>query len=189
MWLFTSRILDDYQWMLVNPEVLIFMEWSSLKRLLKKKWGKMSHHSEDNFMSACSDSFWEPGNYKRTTKRIEDGHKLCNDLMSMVAERADIEKNYAKQLKTWATKWNNLIEKGRNLIRIVWSGIIKVWSFQVRNMGRWRQPGKQSWWSQTDGVICTCESRMISTTRSTTSSNSGRRTTITKSVFDLKKRK
>jgi len=73
---------------------------------------KMSQHSEDNFMSACSDSFWEPGNYKRTTKRIEDGNKLCGDLMSLVTERAEIEKSYSKQLKAWAAKWNNLIEKG-----------------------------------------------------------------------------
>jgi len=72
----------------------------------------MSHHSEDNFTSACSDSFWEPGNYKRTTKRIEDGNKLCGDLMSLVSERAEIEKNYSKQLKAWASKWNNIIEKG-----------------------------------------------------------------------------
>jgi len=75
--------------------------------------GTMSHHSgEDNFTSACSDSFWEPGNYKRTTKRIEDGNKLCDNLMSLVAERAEIEKNYAKQLKAWANKWNTSIEKG-----------------------------------------------------------------------------
>ena len=72
----------------------------------------MSHHSEDTF-AAGSDSFWEPGNYKRTTKRIEDGHKLCNDLMTLVAERADIEKGYSKSLKMWAVKWNNLIEKGK----------------------------------------------------------------------------
>jgi hypothetical protein len=71
----------------------------------------MSHHSEDNFM-AGSDSFWEPGNFKRTTKRIEDGNKLCNEFILLVQERADIEKGYAKQLKTWAAKWNNTIEKG-----------------------------------------------------------------------------
>lgn len=73
----------------------------------------MSHHSDDNMLIASSDSFWEPGNYKRTTKRIEDGYKLCNELMTLVQERADIEKTYAKSLKSWSKKWNDLIEKGK----------------------------------------------------------------------------
>ena len=82
---------------------------------------------EDNFTSACSDSFWEPGNYKRTTKRIEDGNKLCDNLMSLVAERAEIEKNYAKQLKAWANKWNTSIEKGTpGIILYLASWICKV---------------------------------------------------------------
>ncbi|KAK6626379.1 hypothetical protein RUM43_006690 [Polyplax serrata] len=72
----------------------------------------MSHHSDDNMLIASSDSFWEPGNYKRTTKRIEDGYKLCSEFLAMVQERADIEKNYAKSLKAWSKKWNELIEKG-----------------------------------------------------------------------------
>jgi len=73
----------------------------------------MSHHSDDNLLVATSDSFWEPGNYKRTTKRIEDGYKLCNDLMTLIQERADIEKTYSKNLKGWSKKWNELIEKGK----------------------------------------------------------------------------
>lgn len=73
---------------------------------------RMSHHSDDNMLIASSDSFWEPGNYKRTTKRIEDGYKLCSEFLAMVQERADIEKNYAKSLKAWSKKWNELIEKG-----------------------------------------------------------------------------
>ncbi|XP_050509058.1 protein kinase C and casein kinase substrate in neurons protein 1 isoform X2 [Diabrotica virgifera virgifera] len=72
----------------------------------------MSHHSDDNMLIATSDSFWEPGNYKKTTKRIEDGYKLCQELISLVGERADIERNYAKSLKAWSKKWNDAIEKG-----------------------------------------------------------------------------
>lgn len=52
------------------------------------------------------------GNYKKTTKRTEDGFKLCNDLVLLIQERAEIEKIYAKSLKTWSKKWNELIEKG-----------------------------------------------------------------------------
>ena len=73
---------------------------------------EMSHHSEENLLTATSGSFWEPGNYKRTTKRIEDGHRLCTDLVQLVKDRADIERNYAKSLKDWSKRWNDLIEKG-----------------------------------------------------------------------------
>ncbi len=73
----------------------------------------MSHHSDDGgaYLDG-SDSFWEPGNYKKTTKRIDDGSKLCHELSNLVTERAEIEKNYAKALKQWAMKWNSIIEKG-----------------------------------------------------------------------------
>ncbi|KAA0192768.1 hypothetical protein HAZT_HAZT009065 [Hyalella azteca] len=72
----------------------------------------MSQHSDEQHASASSDSFWEIGNYKRTTKRIEDGNRLCDDLMRLVQERAEIEKLYAKHLKEWSKKWNNIIERG-----------------------------------------------------------------------------
>ncbi|KAK9693176.1 Variant SH3 domain [Popillia japonica] len=86
----------------------------------------MSHHSDDNMLIATSDSFWEPGNYKRTTKRIEDGYKLCNDLMTLINERAEIEKNYAKSLKAWSKKWNDIIEKGPEYgtTEAAWKGIL-----------------------------------------------------------------
>ncbi|KAH9407329.1 Protein kinase C and casein kinase substrate [Tyrophagus putrescentiae] len=72
----------------------------------------MSHHSDDAMPMPGSDSFWEPGNYKKTTKRTEDGSKLCNDLVMLIKERADIEQAYAKSLRGWSKKWLDIIEKG-----------------------------------------------------------------------------
>lgn len=73
----------------------------------------MSHHSDDQLLQAGSDSFWDPGNYKRTAKRIDDGYRLCQELQQLIQERAEIEKGYAKNLKAWAKKWGELIEKGK----------------------------------------------------------------------------
>ncbi|KAH8236546.1 hypothetical protein KR026_004978, partial [Drosophila bipectinata] len=86
----------------------------------------MSHHSDDQLLQAGSESFWEPGNYKRATKRIEDGYKLCNDLQQLVQERADIEKGYAKSLRAWSKKWAELIEKGPEYgtTEAAWKGVL-----------------------------------------------------------------
>ena len=44
-------------------------------------------------------NLWEVNCYKRTVRRIDDGAKLCDDLLKLLAERAEIEGLYAAKLQ------------------------------------------------------------------------------------------
>ncbi|KAK3103052.1 hypothetical protein FSP39_016086 [Pinctada imbricata] len=66
----------------------------------------------DDIIQPSSDSFWEIGKYMRTVKRIDNGYKLCDSLRSLIDQRSEIEKSYAKQLTTWSKKWNDFLDKG-----------------------------------------------------------------------------
>jgi len=58
-----------------------------------------------------TDSFWEIGKYSRALKRCDDGNKLTTDLVSMITERAELEKTFSKMLKSWSKKWSDYVVK------------------------------------------------------------------------------
>lgn len=62
-----------------------------------------------------STSFWDINGYNETVKRVEHGNRLCEELMQLVQDRADLEKHYAKSLRAWTKKWHDKIDKGEFL--------------------------------------------------------------------------
>lgn len=77
--------------------------------------GQICFSVPSGYLSPCS----QVGNYKRAVKRFDDGHRLCNDLMGCLQERAKIEKAYGDQLTTWSKRWRQLIEKGQHVLYTV----------------------------------------------------------------------
>ena len=67
---------------------------------------------EDLTFEASSDSFWDIRNYQRVVKRIENGARLCSDLVKMSQERVEIEAKYTRGLQQWAKKWEDVVSKG-----------------------------------------------------------------------------
>jgi len=51
------------------------------------------------------DSFWDIGKFKVALKRCDNGQKLGSDLMDLISERAKLEDNYGKAIKSWSQKW------------------------------------------------------------------------------------
>lgn len=71
---------------------------------------------------ATSNSFWMPDKYKSTAKRVDDGYKICNDIMLCFQERAKIEKQYSLQMAAWSRKWKPLVEASP-----MYGTLLKAW--------------------------------------------------------------
>ena len=56
-------------------------------------------------------NFWDVNSYKRTVKRIDDGARLCDDLMKLLAERAEIEGLYATKLEGKSYKRSDVVKE------------------------------------------------------------------------------
>jgi len=64
----------------------------------------MTHNGD-----AVDDSFWDVNGYQHVVKRTEFGGQMCGELSKLVLERSEIEKDYAKRLKSWANKWRDTL--------------------------------------------------------------------------------
>ncbi|OWF51969.1 protein kinase C and casein kinase substrate in neurons protein 2-like isoform X2 [Mizuhopecten yessoensis] len=85
----------------------------------------MTNYEES--IQPSSDSFWEVGKYQRTVKRVDNGHKMCESLRSLIESRSEIEKNYAKQLSQWTKRWNEYLDKGPEYATTqgAWRGLLE----------------------------------------------------------------
>lgn len=56
-------------------------------------------------------NFWEIEGYEVVLDRCNDGNEICENLISMIKERAQVEENYSKSLVDWQNKWTEFLKK------------------------------------------------------------------------------
>jgi len=71
----------------------------------------ISINQGDSSAELTTGSFWEISQFKRTVQRIDNGPKVCDDLLNFIKERANIEENYSKMLRSLNVKYRKVIEK------------------------------------------------------------------------------
>lgn len=77
-----------------------------------KETRSLAKSEEELDLVAQTQSFWDIGNYRKVVRRIDDGAKLCSELMKMIQERSYIESKYVKHLRQWSKKWEEYANKG-----------------------------------------------------------------------------
>ncbi|KAG8433952.1 hypothetical protein GDO86_012349 [Hymenochirus boettgeri] len=78
-----------------------------------------SEVSGDEF---TSDSFWMPNKYSSTVKRMENGHRLCDEIIACFQDRAKIEHQYALQMEEWTRKWKPLVDSSP-----MYGSLLRAW--------------------------------------------------------------
>ncbi|XP_016851658.2 protein kinase C and casein kinase substrate in neurons protein 3 isoform X2 [Anolis carolinensis] len=57
-----------------------------------------------------TNSFWMPNHYQSTVKRLDDGYRVCDQIIACFQERAKIERSYALMMEEWTRKWRPLVD-------------------------------------------------------------------------------
>ncbi|KAM4652869.1 protein kinase C and casein kinase substrate in neurons protein 1-like [Discoglossus pictus] len=79
-------------------------------------------YSEVAVDEVTTDSFWRPNNYSSTVKRMEDGYRLCDEIVACFQDRAKIEKQYALQMEEWTRKWKPLVDSSP-----MYGSLLRAW--------------------------------------------------------------
>ncbi|XP_073427030.1 protein kinase C and casein kinase substrate in neurons protein 1-like [Dendrobates tinctorius] len=67
-------------------------------------------YSEVAVEEPTSDSFWMPNNYSSSVKRMDEGYRLCDDIVACFQDRAKIEKQYSLQMEEWVRRWKPIVD-------------------------------------------------------------------------------
>nr|XP_034990164.1 protein kinase C and casein kinase substrate in neurons protein 3-like isoform X1 [Zootoca vivipara] len=67
-------------------------------------------------------SFWMPNHYHSTVKRLDEGYRVCNLIVSCFQDRAKIERSYALQMEEWTRKWRPLVDASP-----VYGSLLRAW--------------------------------------------------------------
>ncbi|XP_013918976.1 PREDICTED: protein kinase C and casein kinase substrate in neurons protein 2-like isoform X1 [Thamnophis sirtalis] len=69
-----------------------------------------------------TNSFWMPNRYQSTVKRLDDGYRVCDQIVACFQERAKIERNYALMMDEWSRKWRPLVDASP-----VYGSLLRAW--------------------------------------------------------------
>jgi hypothetical protein len=61
-----------------------------------------------------ADNFWDIDGFEVALERVNNGNTICHDLIGIIEDRAAIEQNYSKALKSWEKKWTDYLKSSKS---------------------------------------------------------------------------